>query len=91
MTDGRAKRLRTARKEPAGERAPWGDRRLVVLEGGSCDGWWYFEDHVLQRVVADERMGRAWPYEATVRTRVHPQYAATGVVWTYVGEAAKAS
>lgn len=90
MSEGRAKRMRAARKEPNGTApAPWGiERRLVVLEGGARDGWWYFEDDITQRQAAVERMGGTWPYEPTVRTRVHPQYVAVGTVHTYVGEVA---
>lgn len=77
-----------ARKPKDAPPSSWGDRKLVVLEGGPRDGWWYFADSVEMRATSAERMGTRWPYKPTGRTRLHPDYSATGQVHTYVPEAA---
>lgn len=64
----------------------WGNRKLVVLEGGPRDGRWYFIETVRAHALAAERMGNRWPYEATTRSRLHPDYSASGKVHMFVAE-----
>lgn len=64
----------------------WAGRDLIVLQGGSKDGWWYFADRVRAALSdPDDARGLLAGYSQTPRRREHPHYAVLGTVWAWTG------